>query len=94
MTQENESGVYKSIKTLGEVLAVIVAILGTPLLFNATKMRLYYYLRSAWGEELSALLVWVMGVAEAYAIYAAVSLLFTVAVVWIMTRLAARHFGE
>ena len=94
MTQQTESGLYKNIKSLGEVLAVIAAILGTPLLFNATKMRLYYYLRSAWGEELSALLVWVMGVAEAYAIYAAVSLIFTAGVVWLMTWLAARQFGE
>ena len=94
MTQQTESGLYKNIKTLGEGLAMAAAILGTPLLFNATKLPLYYYLRRAWGEELSALLVWIMGLVEAYVIYAAVSLVFTAAVVWIMTRLAARQFGE
>ena len=94
MTQENESGVYKSIKTLGEALAIGAAILGTPVLFNATKHPLFRFLREAWGDELSVILVWVMGGVEAYAIYATVSLLFTAAVVWLMTWFAARHFGE
>lgn len=94
MTQQIESGVYKSIKALGQALAIGTVILGTPLLFNATKHPLFHFLREGWGDELSVIFVWIMGIVEAFAIYAAVSLLFTAAVVWIMTRLAASHFGE
>ena len=94
MTQQTESGLYKVIKSFGEALAIIAAILGTPLLFNATKHPLFHYLRGAWGDDLSVILVWIMGAVEAYAIYAAVSLVFTAGVVWLMTWLAARQFGE
>ena len=94
MTQQTENGIYGSVKTLGEALALGAAILGTPLVFNATKYPLFRYLRVAWGDEVAGLLVWVMAIVEAFAIYAAVSFVITTAVVWIMTRLAARHFGD
>jgi hypothetical protein len=74
--EQGPSGFYKIISTLGQILGVAAAILGTPLLFSMTKLPLYSYLRDARGRDIASILVWVMGAIEAYLIYVSVSLLF------------------
>ncbi len=88
------SGLYKSISALGKAVALAATLIGTPLLFDATKGPLYTYFLKTWGADIAWILVWVMGAIEAYVIYASVSFLFTAGIVWIMTTLAVRRFRE
>jgi cobalamin synthase len=86
-------GISKGVSGLGKALGVMASVLGTPALYSATKTALFKYLYNAWGEGIAGLLMWVMAAAEAYAIYAAVSLGFTILAIWAMTSYAARRFG-
>jgi hypothetical protein len=88
-----DGGISKGVSGLAKAIGVMASILGTPALFNATKAGLFKYLYNTWGEGIAGLLLWVMAAAEAYAIYAAVSLGFTVFAIWAMTSYAARRFG-
>lgn len=91
---QDTSGLYKSISTLGDAIAWGAAILGTPMLFMATKAFFFSYFWKAWGAEIAGILIWVMGAIEAYVIYAATSFLFTAGTIWVMTALAVRRFKE
>ena len=91
---QDTSGLYKSISTLGSVLAFTVAVLATPLVFDLTKVPLYRYFLQHWGADLAWILVWVMGAAEAFAIFAASSLLLKAGMVWLLTSMAMRRFKE
>ena len=93
-SQENTSGLYKSISLLGQVIAVAAVILGMPLVFGMTKVPLYLYLAGSWGRDIAGILVWVMGAIEAYLIYVSVSLLVTAGIVWFTTTLAMRQFRK
>lgn len=90
---EGGGGISKGVTGLSKALGVIASILGTPALFNATKAPLYGYLLHTWGDGIAGPLVWVMAAAEAYAIYAAASLGFTILAIWAMTAYSARRFG-
>jgi len=90
---EGGGGITKGVTGLAKAIGVMASILGTPAVFNATKGPLYKYLFNAWGDGIAGLLMWVMAAAEAYAIYAAASLAFTVLSIWAMTAYAARRFG-
>ncbi|HCL4135302.1 TPA: hypothetical protein N2C61_006467 [Pseudomonas aeruginosa] len=94
MNQTNPSGLYKSIAMLGNGLAALAALFGTPILFDATRGMAWAYLTKTWGRDFSAILVWILGAIEAYVIYAAVSFVLSAALVWAMTALAARSFRE
>jgi len=89
---QDTSGLYKSVSTLGHAIALGVAILGTPMLFLATKAVFFSYFSEAWGPTLASLLMWVMGGVEAYVIFAATSFLFIAGTSWVMTVLAVRRF--
>lgn len=91
---QDTSGLYKSISSLGNAIALGTAVIGTPMAFDLTKDFLFGYFYNIWGGEIAAILVLVMAAIEAYVIYAAVSFLFTAAVIWIMTALAVRRFKE
>lgn len=86
-------GISKGVEGLSKALGVMVSILGTPMLFNATKDWLYGYLLKTWGHEIAGILIWVMAAAEAYAIYKMVSLGFIVLVISVMTSYAGRRLG-
>lgn len=93
MNQE-PSGLYKSVSSLGKAIALGAALLATPAVFDVTKPFLFPYFSKTWGRDVAEILVWVMAGVEAYVIYAAVSFVFTAVMVWIMTVLAARGLGE
>ncbi|MFT3815215.1 MAG: hypothetical protein QM740_17840 [Acidovorax sp.] len=93
MTPDQQpTGLYNGISTLGKVVALAAAILGTPLLYNATKGPLFSYFVKTWGRDWADLLVLTMGGIEAAVIYISVSLLFTAGVIWLITTLAMRRF--
>lgn len=91
---QDTSGLYKGISALGSALAFGLTILATPLVFDLTKIPLYRYFLAQWGTDWAWLLVWVMGGIEAFAIFAASSLLLKAGMVWGMTTLAMRRFRE
>jgi len=91
---QDTSGLYKGISALGSALAFGLTILATPLVFDLTKTPLYRYFLAQWGTDWAWLLVWVMGGIEAFAIFAASSLLLKAGMVWGMTTLAMRRFKE
>lgn len=91
---QDTSGLYKGISALGSALAFGLTILATPLIFDLTKIPLYRYFLAQWGTDWAWLLVWVMGGIEAFAIFAASSLLLKAGMVWGMTTLAMRRFRE
>ena len=91
-TNQEPSGLYKSVSTLGKVVAVAAVILGTPLVFGMTKLPLFSYLAASWGRDIAGILVWVMGAIEVYLIYEATAFFFTAGVIWGLTALAARRF--
>lgn len=93
MSQE-PSGLYKSVASLGNALALGAALLATPLAFDATKPFLSPYFRKTWGRDMADILLWVVAGVEAYMIYAAVSFLVTAIIVWVMTALATRRFRD
>ncbi|MEW3780771.1 hypothetical protein QOZ23_04580 [Pseudomonas aeruginosa] len=94
MNQTNPSGLYKRIATLGDALAFLAAIFGTPLIFDRTKGPAFRYLSHSWGHDFAEALVLFLGLIEGYVIYAAVSFVLSAALVWAMTALAARSFRE
>ena len=91
---QDTSGLYKSISTLGGVLAFGLTLLATPLVFDLTKAPLYRYFLAQWGADLAWILVWVMGGIEAFIIFAASSLLLKAGMVWLLTSMAMRRFKE
>lgn len=91
---QDTSGLYKSISSLGNAIALGAAVIGTPTAFDLTKDFLFAYFYRLWDSEIAAILVLVMAGIEAYVIYAATSFLFTAAVIWIITTLAVRRFKE
>lgn len=90
----DSSGLYKAISTLGGVLAFGIALMATPLVFDWTKGPLYRYFLQHWGADLAWILVWVMGGVEAFAIFAASALLLKTSMVWLLTSMAMRRFKE
>lgn len=92
--QQEPSGLYKSISTLANVIAFVVMLMGTPLLFDVTKWPLFRYFVKTWGRDIASLLVWLMGAIEAYLIYMAASFLLTAGIVWLVTALAMRRFKD
>lgn len=91
---QDTSGLYKSISTLGGVLAFGLTVFVTPWVFNLTKVPLYRYFLAHWGADLAWILVWVMGGVEAFAIFAASALLLKAGMVWLLTSMAMRRFKE
>jgi hypothetical protein len=95
MNQVQEpSGLYKGVDLLGKLVGAAAVILGTPLVYGATKYLLYAYLAQNWGRDLAVYLMWAMGFIEAYLIYALVSFIVTAGVIWGLAKLAARGFGK
>lgn len=92
--EQGNTGLYKSVAALGNAIALGAALIGTPIIFNLTKELAFLYLAKAWGQGIAWVLVWVLGGIEAYIIYAAISFIFTVGIIWAMTVLAARNFRE
>lgn len=92
MNETDQTGIYKSISTLGQVVGLAATILGTPLAYDATKRPLFLYFIKTWGRDWAEFLVLAMGGIEAALIYIVVSLLFTAGVIWIITTLAMRRF--
>ena len=91
---EDQSGLYKTISNLGKVVGAAAVLLGTPLLYDATKRPLFSYFAKTWGRDLAEYLVLAMGAIEAYLIYVSVSLLFTAGTIWVITTLAMRRFKD
>lgn len=91
---EEQSGLHKSISTLGQLVGLAATILGTPLVYDATKRPLLSYFIKTWGRDWAELLVLAMGGIEAALIYILVSLLFTAGVLWLITTLAMRRFKD
>ena len=91
---QEPSGLYTSVSTLGKVIGVAAVILGTPMVYGMTKAPLFSYLSAAWGRDIAGPLAWVMGAIEAYLLYESVSFLFTAGVIWAVTRLAMRRFED
>lgn len=92
--EQGPSGLYKSISTLAEVIAVVVMVMGTPRLFEMTKGPLFRYFIKTWDRDVASLLVWLMGAIEAYLIFMAASFLLTAGMVWLVTALAMRRFKD
>lgn len=92
--QPGPSGLFKSISTLADVIAVAVTLFAMPLLFGMTKRPMFLYFTETWGRDLAKLLVWVMGAIEAYLVFMATSFVLTGALVWLVTTLAMRRFKD
>ncbi len=84
--------IYKLLGILSTAIAVMVAILATPPIFERTRWPLYLYLSKAWGYSFGRLLTWVAACCEGLIVYASVKLLFTSFVIWAFAALAARRF--
>lgn len=92
--EEDQSGLYKTISTLGKVVAAAAGLLLTPMLYEASKRPLFAYFAKTWGRDLADILVMVMGTIEAYLIYTSVSLLISAGTIWAITALTMRRFKD
>lgn len=90
---DQESGVFKTIRSLGKALGLAASILGTPMVYGATRWKMYAYLSATWDENLAHILTVVMAGVEAYVIYVTTTLVFTGLVIWAMAALAARRYS-
>ncbi|WP_167670764.1 hypothetical protein [Allopusillimonas ginsengisoli] len=91
---KESSGLYKSISMLGNAIALGAALIGTPIVFDATQQIAFFYLAKTWGLSTAEILIWVLAAIEAYVIYAAVSFIITAGIVWLITVIATRSFRE
>lgn len=89
---DDQNGIYKQVSTLGKVSAIALTILTTPAVYEVTKPPLLSYFSKTWGRAVAEWLVILMGVIEAYMIYALVSLAITSGVVWLIVTSAMRRF--
>lgn len=92
--EQSPTGLYKTISTFADIIAVVAVIMVTPHVFNLTKRPLFSYFIKYWGRDFAELLVWVMGAIEAYLIFMATSLLLTGTVIWLVTTLIMRRFKD
>lgn len=91
--EQGPSGLYKSISTLADIVALVVMVAATPHLFELTKRPMYLYFVKYWGRDIGEFLVWGMGAVEAYLIFMATSFLLTAGLLWLLTAIIMRRFG-
>lgn len=90
---DNGGGISKAVFGLGKAIGVIGTVYLTPLIFNALKADLYSRLIHAWGQDLAGIVIWVVAIAIAYAVYALIALVFAMVATYAMASFAASRFG-
>lgn len=85
---------YRGISALGTAIGIGVAILGTPPIFERTRLPIFFYLVKTWGRGVSIFLTYTFGFVEAVILYQTVKLLFTSLVIYAFAQLAARRFAS
>ena len=92
--EQGPTGLYKSISTLADIVALFVMVAATPRLFELTKRPMYLYFVKDWGRDIGEFLVWGMGAVEAYLIFMATSFLLTGGIVWLVMKIVMRRFDK